>query len=128
MFKKRKRFLLIILMISVILIVFIAKQFGEEKPKVIVIVKNLDLNYWGIVKAGAEKGFKDFGIDGRVISSRDDTIEEQKEMIKNILKEKPDVLILAPINMPNMIPELEKFVESGIPVLLIHADDPWKNK
>src|SRR4051812_48142110 len=121
MFKKRKRFLLIILMISVTLIVFIAKQFGEEKPKVVVVVKNLDLNYWGIVKAGAEKGFQDFGIDGRVISSRDDTAEEQKDMLKNILKEKPDVLILAPINIPDMIPELEKFVESGIPVLLIHA-------
>jgi ribose transport system substrate-binding protein len=115
-------------MISVTLIVFISKQFGEEKPKVVVVVRNLDLNYWGIIKAGAEKGFKDFGIDGRVISARDDTTEEQKEMIKNILKEKPDVLILAPINMPNIIPELEKFVESGIPVLFIHADDPWKNK
>lgn len=115
-------------MISVVLIVFISKQFVEEKPKAVVVVKNLDLNYWGIVKAGAEKGFKDFGIDGKVISTRDKTAEEQKDMLKNILKEKPDVLILAPLDVLNMIPELERFVEKGIPVLLIHADNPWKNK
>lgn len=115
-------------MVSVVLIVFISKQFVEEKPKVVVVVKNLDLNYWGIIKAGAEKGFKDFGIDGKVISTRDDTAEEQKDMLKNILKEKPDVLILAPLDVLNLIPELERFVEKGIPVLLIHADNPWKNK
>jgi ribose transport system substrate-binding protein len=112
----------------VILIVFISKQFGEEKPKVVVVVKNLDLNYWGIVKAGAEKGFEDFGIDGKVIAPRTGTVEEQRDILENVLKEPPDVLVVAPVYSPDLISELEKFVENDIPVLLMGTDDPWKNK
>ena len=71
MFKKRKRYLLTILIISVISIAFIYKQFFvEEKPKVVVVLKNLDLQYWEIIKAGAEKGFEDFGIEGKVIAPK----------------------------------------------------------
>lgn len=115
-------------MVSMILIVFIVKQFEEEKPKVVVVLRDLDFEYWEIIKAGAEKGFKDFGIDGRVISPRDGIAEEQEDMLKNILKEKPDALIVSPIYKANIIPQLENFVGNGIPVLLINSDDPWEHK
>ena len=59
------------LIISVISIAFIYKQFfEEEKPKVVVVLKNFNLQYWEIVKAGADKGFEDFGIDGKVIAPK----------------------------------------------------------
>lgn len=128
MVKKRKWFLFITFMVSMILIVFIVKQFEEEKPKVVVVLRDLDFEYWEIIKAGAEKGFKDFGIDGRVISPRDGIAEEQEDMLKNILKEKPDALIVSPIYKANIIPQLENFVGNGIPVLLINSDDPWEHK
>ncbi|MCQ6276905.1 substrate-binding domain-containing protein [Bacillus sp. V3B] len=128
MLKKRKWLLLITFMISVILIVTVFKQFEEEKPKVVIVLKNFDFHYWDFVKAGAEKGFKDFGVDGRVIAPKGGTREEQKNMVKDILKEKPDVLIISPIYAPTLIPELETFVENDIPVLLIHSDDSWENK
>lgn len=117
-----------ILMISVIFIVFIYKQFIEEKPKVVLVLKDFNLQYWDIIKAGAEKGFKDFGIDGKVMAPRTATVEEQRDMLESILKEKPDVLVVAPINTPDLIPEMDKFVKKGIPVLLINTSDPWKNK
>ncbi|HZH58520.1 MAG TPA: sugar ABC transporter substrate-binding protein, partial [Metabacillus sp.] len=44
------------------------------------------------------------------------------------LKEVPDVLIVSPIAPDEVTPILNKFVEKGIPTLLIDTDDPWKNK
>ncbi len=128
MFKKRRRFLLIIVIICMVSIVFIYKQFIEEKPKVVLVLKDLDLEYWQYIKAGAEKGFEDFGIEGKVIAPKIGTVEAQTEMLERVLKEKPDVLVVSPVYAPSVIPQMEEFVERDIPVLLIQTDDPWKNK
>ena len=97
---KRKLFFLTLLSIFVVLSSFyIYKQFIEEKPKVVVVLRILDLQYWEIIKAGAEKGFKDFGIDGKVVGTKNGTIEEQMDLLKDVLKENPDVLVVSPINL-----------------------------
>ena len=129
MFNKRKGYLLTILIISVISIAIIYKQFFvEEKPKVVVVLKNLNLQYWEIVKAGADKGFEDFNIDGKVIAPKRESVKEQREMLKNVLEERPDVLVVSPINTADIKSELEEFVKQGIPVLFIHTDDYWKDR
>ncbi len=129
MFKKRRRVLLIIVMMVMISIVFVYKQFFiEEKPKVVFVVKDLDLEYWQFVKAGVENGFKDFGIDGKIIAPKVGTAEEQGEMLEQVLKEQPDVLVVSPVYTPDIIPEMEEFVKRDIPVLLIQTDDVWENK
>ena len=129
MVKKRKGFLLTILIISVISIAFIYKQFFvEEKPKVVVVLKNLNLQYWEIVKAGADKGFEDFGIDGKVMAPKREAVEEQREILQKVLKQRPDVLIVSPIDTAALSPVLEEFVKQDIPVLFIHTDDYWKNR
>jgi ribose transport system substrate-binding protein len=125
--KKSKLFLLTIFFISTIIIVFIHKQF-EEKPKVVIVLQTLDRQYWRIIEAGAEKGFKDFGIDGKVIAPKDGTAEEQSDLLENVLKENPDVLVVSPRYSPVIIPKLESFVGNNIPVLLIDTDDSWGNK
>jgi ribose transport system substrate-binding protein len=124
---KGRLFLLTICVISTIIIVFIHKQF-EEKPKVVIVLKTLDRQYWRIIEAGAEKGFKDFDIDGKVIAPKGGTSEEQSALLENVLKENPDVLIVSPMYSPVIVPKLESFVRSNIPVLLIDTDDSWGNK
>lgn len=129
MFKKRTRYLLIALIISLISIAFIYKQFFvEEKPKVAVVLKNFNLQYWHIIEAGAEKGFNNFGIDGEVLAPKNETVEEQREILKKVLKEHPDVLVVSPVNTSELTPELNEFIKQDIPVLFIHSDDYWKNK
>jgi ribose transport system substrate-binding protein len=125
---KRKLFYLTLLSIFVVLSSFyIYKQFIEEKPKVVVILRILDLQYWEIIKAGAEKGFKDLGIDGKVVATKNGTIEEQMDILKDVLKEKPDVLVVSPINS-EVNPILDEFVKRNIPILLMNADDSWEKK
>lgn len=93
-----------------------------------IVLQTLDRQYWKIIEAGAEKGFKDFGIDGKVIAPRDGTAEEQSDLLENVLKENPDVLVVSPRYSPVIIPKLENFVGNNIPVLLVDTDDSWGNK
>ena len=77
--KRKLFFLTLLIYFCVLSIAFIfINNFVEEKPKVVVVLRNLDLQYWEIIKAGAEKGFKDFGIDGKVIAPKNGTVEEQR--------------------------------------------------
>ncbi len=125
---KRKLFFLTLLSIFVVLSSFyIYKQFIEEKPKVVVVLRILDLQYWEVIKAGAEKGFKDFGIDGKVVATKNGTIEEQMDILKDVLKEEPDVLVVSPINS-EVNPILDEFAKRSIPILFMNADDAWEKK
>ncbi|MGZ4161725.1 MAG: sugar ABC transporter substrate-binding protein [Neobacillus sp.] len=127
MLKKRKFVILVVAIISFIMIGFISKSFADGKPKVVIVLKGLDSQYWKIVKAGAEKGFKDLGIDGKVIAPAEDTAKEQAKLLAITYKEKPDVLIVAPVDS-SVIPLLDKFTKKKIPVLLVDQNEPWPNK
>ncbi|OIJ19137.1 hypothetical protein BKP45_14305 [Anaerobacillus alkalidiazotrophicus] len=125
---KRWIFFLAIVLITVI-ISSIWNPTRNVKPKIVVVLKELDSNpYWYIVKAGAEKGFEDFNIDGLVFApSNEYKIEEQENLLESLLKQNPDALIVSPIE-ESIISLLKKFNEKNIPVLLIDTDDPWENK
>jgi ribose transport system substrate-binding protein len=124
--KKNKALLLIILIIFVFIGGFITKSLAEEKPKVTVVLDNFNIEYWRTIRAGAEKGFRDFGIDGKVYASSDGSEEEQIEILKKVYKENPDALIVSGQTL-DFIPELEKFADNKIPVILVSADLTWKN-
>jgi ribose transport system substrate-binding protein len=124
--KKRSILFLVIFVFTAILIGILS--FPEEKPKVVVVLKDFNSQYWEIVKAGAEKGFRDFGLDGSVIAPISGTVEEQAKMLENVLKEDPDVLLISPTYPTPIIPILDRFVEQNIPVLLLDTDYPWENK
>jgi ribose transport system substrate-binding protein len=126
---KQRTIYLFVFVIFTILVVFLIKQFEKEKPKVVVVLKELNNNeYWDIVKAGAEKGFRDFSIDGKVIApSNEYKVDEQEKILKNVLEEKPDVLIVSLIDGAE-ISILKEFDKNNIPVLLIDTDLPWVKK
>ncbi|OIJ17487.1 hypothetical protein BKP37_03055 [Anaerobacillus alkalilacustris] len=126
----RSRFLLLYIILTLLTIIIVANvdRLLEEKPKVVVVLKDLDTEYWNIVKAGAQKGFRNFGLEGKVVAPSYEAEEDNQEnLLKNILKENPDLLIVSPLNS-EIVPILDKFYENNIPVLLLDTDDPWENK
>ncbi|OIJ22270.1 hypothetical protein BKP45_06405 [Anaerobacillus alkalidiazotrophicus] len=127
MLKKKSKFLITIFTFFIILIGIILNPFGAEKTTAVVVVKDLETQYWELVKAGAEKGFRDFGIEGKVVAPSYEDVDSQKDLLKSILNEKPDLLIVSPLNS-EIIPTLEKFNANNIPVLLLDTDDDWENK
>jgi ribose transport system substrate-binding protein len=123
-----KGLMVLVLIIFAVFTILIGFKFKpDEKPKVVVVLKELDTQYWKIVKAGAEKGFRDFNIDGEVIAPRFGSAKLQNVMLEKVLKEKPDVLVVSPFLSSN-IPILVEFDKKNIPVLLLDTDYPWKDK
>lgn len=128
MLKKGKIIILIGVVISVIILSFITKSFAVDRPNVVVVLKEVETQYWQIIKAGTEKGFRDFGIKGKVIAPRENSAEEQIEILEQVFKENPDVLIVSPMDL-TVIPILEKFTEAkDIPVLLLDTNIPLYSK
>jgi ribose transport system substrate-binding protein len=123
--KKGKRMLVLGVVISVIVLSFMSITFADKKPTVVIVIKESDSQYWKILKAGMEKGFKDFDIDGKVIVPSKSTAQEQADLLMKTYKEKPDVIITAPISL-SVRPTLESFTD--VPVLLVDTDLPIKNK
>jgi ribose transport system substrate-binding protein len=123
--KKGKSILVIVAVISVIVLSFISVSFADKKPKVVVVLKAADSQYWEIMKAGIEKGFKDFGIDGKVLIPKEASPKEQVELLKQTYNEKPDIIITAPYNS-SVGPTLETFTD--IPILLVDTNLTIKNK
>ncbi|WP_052144820.1 sugar ABC transporter substrate-binding protein [Halalkalibacter okhensis] len=125
---KRTSILLLVCVIAIVLISFISRPFAEEKPKVTVLLKDQSTQYWEIITAGAEKGFRDFGIVGEVVAPESATVEEQIELLERILMNPPDVLIVSPIYPEPLYAALEPFVYQDIPVLFLDTDAPWEYK
>ncbi|MDR4950325.1 sugar ABC transporter substrate-binding protein [Neobacillus cucumis] len=128
--KKNLLFLLWFLVFSSILLCFKVKSYEDAKPKVVVVLKDLNTEYWEIVKAGADKGFQDFGINGQVVAPRTGLKEDVQQgyLLEKILKEKPDVLVVSPFQSSAILGGLNNFVKNKIPVILVDTDIPFKNK
>jgi ribose transport system substrate-binding protein len=125
MLKKGKMIMVISALISVMVLGFISITLADKKPTVIAVLKEEDSQYWRIMKAGIEKGFKDFGIDGMVMVPSESTAQEQADLLMKTYKEKPDVIIAAPTSS-SVSPTLETFTD--IPILLVDTNLPIKNK
>ncbi|RBW69683.1 sugar ABC transporter substrate-binding protein [Bacillus taeanensis] len=124
-------------MILVVFMIFLASLIScsfkflqeEERPKVVVVLKSLNIEYWKIFKSGAEKAFDDFQIDGKVIAPASMyLIKDQMNMLKDVLKQNPDALIVAPTHPSATIPILIEYNEKNIPVLLADTDAGWEEQ
>ena len=100
----------------------IAKSLMDDKPRMTVILRAVNNEYWETIKAGAEKGFRDFGVDGEVITPRDETDEGQLKLLEKVYKKNPDIVIVDPGDPPAFLNELEKFRNNVSPVILISAN------
>ena len=106
---------IVLLIISVFLAAItggVAKFLRKDnKPKVVVVLRELNSPYWNIVKVGAERGFQEFDIDGKVLLPSNKSKKGELEYIlKNVLKEHPDVLVVTPNGSPAVTSILKKFV------------------
>lgn len=105
---------------------FLMKQ---DKPKIMIVAQRLDIEYWEIFKSGAEKALQDFNIDGKVIAPESIyPISNQPNMLKKVLTQHPDALIVAPVDEEVTIPVLMEYKKKNIPVLLVSRDIEWEYK
>jgi ribose transport system substrate-binding protein len=127
---KKRWTVLSIVVFSLLILISFAVRFPKEQdePKIIVVAPRLDIEYWKIFESGAKKAFNEFDIDGKVIAPDSvSPISNHTNMLKKVLKQQPDALILAPIDDPSIaIPVLMEYKEKSIPVFLTSRDIEWE--
>jgi ribose transport system substrate-binding protein len=125
--KKKWIVSLVCLTVLISFIVHFLKE--DEKLKVVVVAKSLNLEYWKIFEAGAKKAFDDFDIDGQVIAPNSIyPITNEANTLKKILRIHPDALIVTPMHPSVTIPVLMEYKKNNIPVLFAGRDADWKDK
>lgn len=124
-------------MILLVGVIFLSLLIGDivkfperdNKPKVVVVLRTLNLEYWQIVRSGAEKAFRDLDIDGKVIAPDSELqIKEQITILKNALGQNPDAVIVAPTQPSAIIPVLKEYKKNSIPVLIVDTEADWNGQ
>lgn len=130
MVRKGWMFLLVAIIFFSILIGYIVKSSERgNKPKIVVVLRTLNLEYWQIVRSGAEQAFHDFDIDGKVIAPDSELqIKEQITILKKALEQNPDALIVAPNQPPAVIPVLKEYKNNNIPVMIVDTETDWNGQ
>ncbi|WP_078409877.1 sugar ABC transporter substrate-binding protein [Priestia abyssalis] len=124
-------------MITTVCLIFLSVLIGfavkflreDDRPKVVVVLKSLNAEYWEIFDEGVKKGFEDFNIDGRVLAPDSEyRITQQTNILKDVLKQNPDALIVATSHPSAVIPILTEYHKKHIPVLIADTDVGWKDQ
>jgi ribose transport system substrate-binding protein len=98
------------------------------KPKVAVILKGLDQEYFKLAESGAKQAFKDFDVDGTFLAAPTQTDTEKLiNILEDTINKNPDALVVMP-STEAQIPVLQRYKEKNIPVLLIDTDLKWNEK
>jgi ribose transport system substrate-binding protein len=115
------------LLVFISLVIWFLKE--DNKPKVIFVGQRLDTEYWKIIESGAKEGFRDFDIEGEVLAPDSVyPISNQPNLLKTVLKQHPDALIVTPTVPADTIPVLEEFKKNNIPVIFASRDIEWEHK
>lgn len=100
---------------------------SDERPAVVVVLEGLDTEYWKIVEAGANKAFLDLNIDGQVLAPNYTTLTKAT-LLKNVLRQNPDALIVTPNQPSSIIPIFMEYKKKNIPVLFVDTEADWNDK
>lgn len=106
---------------------YIIIEKNQKKPKVAVVLKGTKSDYWKIIVAGIERAFDNYGVEGEILAT-DNTKKNQLDILKQVLKEKPEALIFSPEDTKLSIPILKEYKKNKIPVLLVDTNLDWSDK
>ncbi|GIP24998.1 hypothetical protein J23TS9_01280 [Paenibacillus sp. J23TS9] len=115
----------IIFIASVVYIILYFKLFiptPEQERNITVILKehNIRSDFWQTVSAGAEAAAKVSGAEITITGPLQETdIEAQIRLLEDVLEQKPQAVVIAPINDDRVTTELNKIQEAKIPLVII---------
>jgi ribose transport system substrate-binding protein len=107
---------------------FSSKQGG--KPRVAVVVKALDSEFWLQVQKGVQAAARAHPeLDVSIMAPpREIDIDQQVALLENQVARKVGALVVAPSGVGQVVPVLESARAAGIPVILVDTDAPWAGK
>ncbi len=100
-----------------------------EKPKIGVVVKALNSDYWKIVEAGAKAAGEKYGVEVKVLGPNAETdVTGQISLLEDQITRKVNALVVAPSQPASAIPAFDRAKAAKIPVLLADTDAQWNDK
>ncbi len=100
----------------------------STQPRIAIVLKALDSEFWLAVKRGAEAGAAGRAELGIVAPEREINIDQQVSMIEDQISRGAAALIVAPAASAQVIPALEKAAARSIPVIIVDTDVEWPKK
>ncbi|AVX30325.1 monosaccharide ABC transporter substrate-binding protein, CUT2 family [Carboxydocella thermautotrophica] len=101
----------------------------QQKPKIAVVLKAVNSDYWKIVQAGAMDAAKALGVEVEVLGPNAETdIAGQTSIMEDQIVKKVSALVVAPSQPSAAVATFDKADAAGIPVLLIDTDANWDKK
>lgn len=117
--------IVIILLFGSLIILFFTGNPSPEKPLTIsVILKTIDTNmeFWQVVKSGMQVAANENGVTLEITGPWvESDIEGQIEIMKQVLKSNPKVLILSATDYNRLVPLVEQTQEHDIPVVTLDS-------
>ncbi|MEC0369782.1 substrate-binding domain-containing protein [Paenibacillus chibensis] len=115
----------IIFIASVVYIILYFKLFiptPEQERNIILILKehNIRSDFWQTVSAGAEAAAKEAGAEITITGPLQETdVDAQIKLLEEVLEQKPQAIVLAPINDDRVTAEMKKIHDAKIPLVII---------
>src|ERR1019366_9361965 len=92
---------------------------AEEKMTIAVFTKNSTNPAYDAFRIGADQIAKANGATAvHFVPTQPDNIDEQKAMVEQVLKDKPDIVIFIPVDDVAMVESVKKLNDAKIPVVL----------
>jgi ribose transport system substrate-binding protein len=105
--------------VSMVLFASLAKA-ANEKMTIAVFTKNLTNPAYEAFRIAADKVAGATGAKiQHFVPKQPDNVDEQKAMVEQVLKDRPDVVIFIPVDDVAMIDSVKKLNEAKIPVVLV---------
>ncbi|MGN7357866.1 substrate-binding domain-containing protein [Paenibacillus sp. SAFN-054] len=115
----------IIFIASIVCIILYFKLFiptPEQEHSIVLILKehNIRSDFWQTVSSGAQAAAKEAGADITIAGPLQETdVEAQIRLLEEVLEQKPQAVVLAPINDDRVTAEMNKIQEAKIPLVII---------
>jgi ribose transport system substrate-binding protein len=94
----------------------------EATPTVALVIKTLANPFFLMVEKGARRAEKELGIRLMVRTHGDETaIAQQIAIVEQLIREKPDAIVIVPSNSAELVPVVKKAQDAGIVIINIDS-------
>src|ERR1700736_187212 len=92
---------------------------ADEKMTIAVFTKNLTNPAYEAFRIGADQVARASGARAvHFVPSKPDNVDEQKAMVEQVLRDKPDVVVFIPVDDVAMVDSVKKLNDAKIPIVL----------
>ncbi len=95
-----------------------------SKLKIAIVPKTVGHPYFIAAEKGAKKAGEDFGVDVTFTGPSVEDLNKQITVIEDLITQKVDALIIAPVDSDALVPVIKKAFDAGIPTFTFDIDAP----